>query len=69
MTHEGLSELKIDRTVSWDVTPCSFGEACCLHHRCGIKAKREVVRYEEKGTEFGRMNEALLFYLEDGSNT
>jgi hypothetical protein len=25
MTHEGLSELEIEVTVSWDVTPCSFG--------------------------------------------
>jgi hypothetical protein len=27
MTHEGLSELKIEMTVSWDLTPCSFGGA------------------------------------------
>ena len=49
VTHEGLSDMKIDRTVSWDVTPCSFGDACCLHRPFGIKARRGSGSVWEKG--------------------
>ena len=69
MTHEGLSELQIEVTVSWGVTPCSSGGNAAS--TIGVVCQRagQVVRCKEKGTEVGRLNEALLFYLEDGSNT